>query len=185
MIVQVNGNSISIDPLGRFLYLQNSMPSPAAGPGLAFSTAILPFVIDPTTGSLTAIGTGTSVATNGGAPLVIDPSGHYLYAVNNLNAGASQDTIQALSIDQSSGTLSTMGPIIETDGPAGAPMFDPSGEFLYLVSASETNGNQPTGTALTTFSVSGASGSAGQLVPSGGPQQLPIGFGGGSIAIVE
>jgi DNA-binding beta-propeller fold protein YncE len=119
--------------------------------------------------------------------MVIDPSGHYLYAVNDFNFGASQNTIQALSIDQSSGALSTMGPIIETDGAtisAGGLIFDPSGEFLYLVSATETNG-QSTGTALTTFTVSAASGSAGQLVPSGAPQQLPIGLGGSSIAIVE
>jgi hypothetical protein len=63
-------------------------------------------------------------------------------------------------------------------------MFDTSGEFLYLVSMTEVSGEE-TGTALTTFAVSAASGSAGQLVPSGAPQQLPSGFGGWSIAIVE
>jgi 6-phosphogluconolactonase len=183
MIVQVNCNSISIDPQGRFLYLETAPPFSPLGPA---SAIVLPYAIDPTTGSLTAVGTGTSVATNGG-PIVIDPSGHYLYAVNDLNAGAPSNTIQALSIDQSAGALSTMGPIIETDGAtisAGGLIFDPSGEFLYLVSATETN-SQATGTALTTFTVSGASGSAGQLVPSGAPQQLPIGIGGSSIAIVE
>jgi hypothetical protein len=76
---------------------------------------------------------------------------------------------------------------METDGQpifAGGLMFDPSGEFLYLVSTSEANG-QATGTALATFTVSAASGSAGQLAPSGNPQQLPVGLGGWSIAIVE
>jgi hypothetical protein len=63
-------------------------------------------------------------------------------------------------------------------------MFDPSGEFLYLVSISEVS-SEATGTALTTFTVSAASGSAGQLVPSGAPQQLPIALSGWSIAIVE
>jgi 6-phosphogluconolactonase (cycloisomerase 2 family) len=183
MIVQVNCNSISIDAQGRFLYLETAPPFSPQGPA---SAIVLPYTIDPTTGSLTAVGAGTSVATNGG-PMVIDPSGHYLYAVNDFNAGASQNTIQALGIDQSSGVLSTMGPVIETDGAtifAGGLIFDPSGNFLYLVSATETNG-QSTGTALTTFAVSAASGSAGQLVPSGAPQQLPIGLGGSSIAIVE
>jgi len=183
MIVQVNSNSISIDPQGRFLYLETAAPLSPYGLALAI---VLPYAIDPTSVSLTAVGTGTSVATNGG-PIVIDPSGHYLYAVNDFNFGASQNTIQALSIDQSSGALSTMGPIIETDGAtisAGGLIFDPSGEFLYLVSATETN-SQSTGTALTTFIVSAASGSAGELVPSGAPQQLPIGLGGSGIAIVE
>jgi 6-phosphogluconolactonase len=180
--VNVNSNSIVIDPHGRFLYLETGGDNPL-GPA---SATILPYAIDPTTGSLSAVGSGTPVATNGG-PIVIDPTGSYLYAVNSLNAGASQDTIQALNINQSSGILSTTGPIIETDGQiigAGGLMFDPSGEFLYLVSGSEVS-SQLTGTALTTFTVSAASGSAGQLVPSGAPQQLPIGFGGWSIAIVE
>jgi 6-phosphogluconolactonase (cycloisomerase 2 family) len=183
MTVNVNCNSIVIDPHGRFLYLETAGEFNPTGPA---STTILPYVIDPTTGSLSAVGSGTPVATNGGS-IVIDPSGHYLYAVNTLNAGASQDTIQALTINQSSGVLSNTGPIIETDGQvisAGGLMFDPSGEFLYLVSMSEVS-SEATGTALTTFTVSAASGLAGQLVPSGVPQQLPIGVGGWSIAIVE
>jgi hypothetical protein len=45
--------------------------------------------------------------------------------------------------------------------------------------------SEATGTALTTFTVSAASGSAGQLVPSGAPQQLPIALSGWTIAIVE
>jgi 6-phosphogluconolactonase (cycloisomerase 2 family) len=183
MTVQVNSSSIVIDPHGRFLYLETAGDFNSMGPA---SATILPYAIDPTTGSLSAVGLGTPVATNGG-PIVIDPSGHYLYAVNTLNTGASQDTIQALTINQSSGVLSTTGPIIETDGQvinAGGLMFDTSGEFLYLVSMTEVSGEE-TGTALTTFAVSAASGSAGQLVPSGAPQQLPSGFGGWSIAIVE
>jgi 6-phosphogluconolactonase (cycloisomerase 2 family) len=183
MTAQVNCNSIVIDPHGRFLYLETAGGFNPLGPA---SATILPYAIDPTTGSLSAVGSGTPVPTNGGA-IVIDPSGYYLYAVNTLNAGASQDTIQALTINQSSGVLSTTGPILETDGQlisAGGMMFDPSGEFLYLVSMSEVN-SQTTGTSLTTFTVSAASGSAGQLVPSGAAQQLPIGFGGWSIAIVE
>lgn len=183
MTVNVNCNSIVIDPNGRFLYLETASDFDPIGPA---SATILPYAIDPITGSLSAVGSGTPVATNGGS-IVIDPSGHYLYAVNTLNAGASQDTIQALTINQSSGVVSTTGPIIETDGQlisAGGLMFDPSGVFLYLVSMSEVS-SQATGTALTTFTVSAASGSEGQLVPSGAPQQLPIGFGGSSIAIIE
>jgi 6-phosphogluconolactonase (cycloisomerase 2 family) len=183
MTVNVSSNSIVIDPHGRFLYLETASNFDPIGPA---SATILPYAIDPITGSLSAVGSGTPVATNGG-PIVIDPSGHYLYAVNTLNAGASQDTIQALTINQSSGVLSTTGPIIETDGQVistGGLMFDPSGGFLYLVSMSEVS-SQATGTALTSFTVSAASGSEGQLVPSGAPQQLPIGFGGWSIAIVE
>jgi 6-phosphogluconolactonase len=183
MTVNVNCNSIAIDPHGRFLYLETASDFDPTGPA---SATILPYAIDPITGSLSQVGPGTPVTTNGGS-IVIDPSGHYLYAVNTLNAGASQDTIQALTINQSSGVLSTTGPIIETDGQvisAGGLMFDPSGGFLYLVSMSEVS-SQATGTALTTFTVSAASGSEGQLVPSGAPQQLPIGFGGSSIAIIE
>jgi 6-phosphogluconolactonase (cycloisomerase 2 family) len=183
MTVYVGCNSIVIDPHGRFLYLETASDFNPMGPA---SAAILPYAIDPTTGSLSAVGSGTPVATNGG-PIVIDPSGYYLYAVNTLNAGAAQNTIQTLTINQSSGVLSTTGPVIETDGPvisAGGLMFDPSGDFLYLVSKSKVSG-EATGTALTTFTVSAASGSAGQPVPSGAPQQLPSGFGGWSIAIVE
>jgi len=183
MTVHVGCNSIVIDPHGRFLYLETASNVNPTGPA---SATILPYAIDPGTGSLNAVGSGTPVATNGG-PIVIDPSGQYLYAVNTLNAAASQDTIQSLTIDQSSGVLSTSGSVIETDGAviaAGGLMFDPSGDFLYLVSMSEVN-SEPTGNALTTFTVSAAAGSAGQLIPSGAPQQLPSGFGGWSIAIVE
>jgi 6-phosphogluconolactonase (cycloisomerase 2 family) len=156
MTVNVNCNSIVIDPHGRLLYLDTASDFDPLGPA---SATILPYAIDPITGSLSEVGSGTPVATNGGS-IVIDPSGHYLYAVNTLNAGASQDTIQALTINQSSGVLSTTGPIIETDGQvvsAGGLMFDPSGGFLYLVSMSEVS-SQATGTALTTFTVSAASG---------------------------
>jgi hypothetical protein len=86
------------------------------GPAAA---TILPYSIDPSTGALTAVGSGTSVATNGG-PIVIDPSGHYLYALNSSNAGSIQDTIQAFSMNQSTGALSSMGRIIQTDGPRAA-----------------------------------------------------------------
>jgi 6-phosphogluconolactonase (cycloisomerase 2 family) len=181
MTVLVNCNSIVIDLQGRFLYLETAGVYDPVGPA---SATILPYAIDPTTGSLSAVGSGTPVATNGGA-IVIDPSAHYLYAVNSQSAA--DTTIQALTINQSSGGLSTTGALIKTDGQiisAGGLMFDPSGQFLYLVSTSEVNG-QLTGTALTTFTVSAASGSAGQLVPSGAPQQLPIGLGGWSISIVE
>jgi len=180
--VEVNSNSIAIDPQGRFLYLETSGDFNPTGPAAA---TISLYSIDPSTGALTAVGSGTSVATNGG-PIVIDPSGHYLYALNSLNAGPTQDTIQALSMDQSTGALSSMGQIIQTDGPGMDLVFDPSSTFLYLVTATQANGNgQATGTALSTFTLSSATGSAGQLVPSGAPQQLPTGIGGWSIAIVE
>jgi 6-phosphogluconolactonase (cycloisomerase 2 family) len=179
------GNNVTvmtIDPQGRFLYLTNSLGTPFQESG-----TVQPYAIDSSSGALTA-GTGTAVVTNGGG-LAADPTGHYLYLISDLNFGAATDTIQALSVEPSIGSVSTMGSIIQTPGAPFVVLCDPSGQFVYVQSGALSASDPSAGVVLTTFSISTGPNTAGQLIPSGPSQpsaaQQSSVPGGGAIAIVE
>jgi 6-phosphogluconolactonase len=157
----LNSNTMAIDPLGRYLYLTSSQTTPM----LAAAT-VLPYAIDPDTGALTPIGTGTAVASNAGA-LVVDPSGRYLYMINNFNLDATADGVLALAIDQSSGIVTPIGAQVPVSGWPGGILCDPSGQFVYVANDGPA-GTQTTWNALAAFAISTDAASAGQLVASGG-----------------
>ena len=58
---------------------------------------MLPYAIDPNSGALTPIGTGTPVVSQAGG-MTVDPSGRYLYVLNSLNSNAANDTVLAMAI---------------------------------------------------------------------------------------
>jgi len=170
-------STMTIDPLGRFLYLTSSL-----GTTMQEAGTVQPYAIDSSSGALTAIGTATPVVTNGGG-LAADPTGNYLYLISNLNLNAASNTIQALSVDPSTGSVGTIGSIIQTSGAPTEVLCDPSGQFVFLQSG-PLSISPSAGVALTTFSISTSLGTPGQLMPSG-PSQPSASHAGGPIAIVE
>jgi 6-phosphogluconolactonase len=149
------GSSMALDPLGRFLYLASYQ-----GDVMQAAATVLPYAIDPVSGALTPIGTGTQVVSSAGT-LTVDPTGHYLYATNSLNSDAANDTVLALAIDQGSGAVTALGMPLETDGSPQEVICDPTARFVFIgMSSAETND-------LSAFAVSSSGSSAGQLVLSG------------------
>lgn len=166
--------ALTMDPKGRFLFLTNSVGTPFQESGTVQS-----YTIDSSSGALTAIGAATSVVSNGGG-LCADPSGNFLYLASNLNWTPSTDTVQALSVDPSIGSVSTIGSIIQTQGAPNLIACDPSGQFVFV----QTQPDSGSGSLLTTFTISSDPGSLGQLTASG-TSQSPLGMAGTAIAIVE
>jgi 6-phosphogluconolactonase (cycloisomerase 2 family) len=164
--------AMTMDPKGRFLFVASSL-----GTSNEESGAVQTYAIDSGSGALTAVGAGTSVVSNGGG-LCAEPTGSYLYLASNLNFLPANNTLQALSIATGTGSVSTIGSVIQIQGPPTAVVCDPSGQFVFAES-----GGIP-GATLTSFTISTNSGSAGQLVSSG-PGQTSTGQGGGALAIVE
>jgi hypothetical protein len=91
--------------------------------------------------------------------MTVDPTGRYLYVVNELNSNAANDTVLAMAIDQSSGVVSPLGSPLETAGPGQTIVCDPSGRFVFL--------GADFAPSLASFAIGTAASNAGQLVPSG------------------
>lgn len=148
-------SAMAIDALGRFLYLASEQ-----GDTIQAAATVLPYAIDADSGALTPIGTGTPVTSDAGV-MTGDPSGRYLYVLNELNSNAANDTVLALAIDQTAGAVSALGSPLETPGAPFSLLCDPSGQFVYVGTDSTT------ATDLEAFAISTAPSTAGQLVPSG------------------
>jgi|HubBroStandDraft_1064217.scaffolds.fasta_scaffold58053_1 6-phosphogluconolactonase len=167
--------TMAMDPLGRFLYLTSSQTTP-----LTVGATILPYAINSATGALTAIGTGTPIVSNADA-IAADPTGHYLYVINNYNVTAANESVMALAVDQSSGVVSPLGAALLTAGAPATILCDPSGQFVYIgTDASEFT---PT-SSLLAFTISTEAATAGQLTPSG-QAASPAALYGHTLAIVE
>lgn len=153
-------STMGMDTLGRFLYLASEQ-----GDTNQAAATVLPYAINPNSGALTPIGTGTPMVSNA-AVITADPSGRYLYVANSLNSNAANDTVLAMAIDQSSGVVSTLGSPLQTGGSPFTIICDPSDQFVYVGKFSGT-GASPLATDLDSFAISTAPSTAGQLVPSG------------------
>jgi 6-phosphogluconolactonase (cycloisomerase 2 family) len=184
--------AMTMDPLGRFLYLDNALSS-----GPYMSATVLPYAIDSNTGALTAIGSGTSVGSatpNGsnGVEMVAEPSGKYLYVISNIDLSASDDNIVALAVDPTTGTLSQIGSQVALGSLPFWAVCDPSGQYLFVsngnsaghVGAIAANWND-----VSAFTIGAIGVPAGQLSPSGQGAQFPrsvqIQYEHDTIAIVE
>lgn len=159
---------MAMDPLGRYLYLVSSQST------LSVSAAtVLPYAIDPATGALAPIGAGTSVASSPGTPgsMVVDPSGHYLYVLDQLNATSANHTVTTLAIDQSTGEVSLIGSA-PTGGDPRSIAFDPNEQFMYVENQGAA-GADPW-SELASFAISdGTTAPAGQPLPISLFPQLP------------
>jgi 6-phosphogluconolactonase (cycloisomerase 2 family) len=135
----INSQAMTVDPLGRFLYLDNSNSLIPSG-----STAtVLPYAINSTTGALTAIGSGTSVGStappsfsgsgySNGFAIAAEPSGRYLYVLSGYNLGAADDNIIALAVDPTTGALSQIGSSVPIGSSPRWVVCDPSGQFVFV-----------------------------------------------------
>jgi len=181
------GQSIAIDPLGRYLYLASVQSTP-----MQPAATVLPYAINSATGALTPIGPGTQVASQPGqtvGSMVVDPMGRYLYVLDQLNYAPANHTVTALAIDQSTGAVSAIGSASTGSGPnngdPGSVVCDPSGQFVYVVDMNSA-GTFPA--ELAAFTISASASSAGQLIPIGLYNELPptqFFVGGSAIALVE
>ena len=140
----------AIHPAGGFL---------AAGGG----ATILVYPLDPTTrfpGSSVGAGSSTSAVSG----LAFDPSGRFLYAIDD---GA--DELQAFSINPATGALSAIGSALTTaDGPQDLAV-SPDGRFLYV--ACETDNT------VDIFSLDASTGAAtfdSTEAVAGGPASLEV-----------
>ncbi|MGC2462499.1 MAG: beta-propeller fold lactonase family protein [Steroidobacteraceae bacterium] len=116
--------SVTIDPLGRFVYVADSADGMVSGWKIGSGGALTAMSGSPFTG-----GTGGFVPSATPASLAIDPSGHFLYAIDSTNGD-----VVAFTIDQTTGvpTALTTGATIAAGSGAVPVGIDPSGHFLYV-----------------------------------------------------
>lgn len=109
---------IDVDPNSRFVYV------PLGNQG-----KVAVYSVNQSTGALTEIGGSPFTVGEGGDrpySAKVDPTGKVLYVTNRNN-----DEIYALSVDQSTGALATIGSF-ELDGFPYQIIMDPQGRFLYV-----------------------------------------------------
>jgi 6-phosphogluconolactonase (cycloisomerase 2 family) len=124
-------DSVAVDPSGRFLYATNTS-----------ANALYEFVIGAGTGALTANTTsqflpiGPSASSPGGTSVVVEPSGQYVYATNQVD-----NQIFAFHIDPVGGFLADVhtsmpnSEVADTDSTPVALAVDASGQYLYCVNS--------------------------------------------------
>jgi 6-phosphogluconolactonase (cycloisomerase 2 family) len=122
--------SVTIDPLGRFIYVANSNVAAAPNGGTVSGWTIgTGGALAPMTGTPFSGGTGGFAANATPAILAIDPSSQFLYATDSTNS----DVI-AFTINQTTGipTALATGSTIAAGLGAGPLSVDPSGHFVYV-----------------------------------------------------
>jgi 6-phosphogluconolactonase (cycloisomerase 2 family) len=139
-----DGIAMTVHPSGKFAYLS------------AVAYDISPFIVNPTTGAITASG---NVATGGVYPrLGIEPKGKCLYSLNRgisfINDPSKTNNISAFTVDQTSGALTEIsGSPFATGASPEALAFHPTGKFLIVSSLSQaqlrTYAIDPTACTLT------------------------------------
>jgi 6-phosphogluconolactonase (cycloisomerase 2 family) len=179
------GTSMSIDPLGRFLYVANAASPDGITDGTSQSATVVSYALDAMTGA-PAPGSSTVVA-NGASSVAPDPTGRYLYVVYS-GCCASYSNVLALTVDASNGALSQIGPAVPISTTPNHAACDPSGAFLFV-------GNEGAGilTArqswndLSSFAIATSGVNAGTVSLSGQGAQFPSGTDspGTGLAIVE
>jgi len=178
------GTSMSIDPLGRFLYVAKAV-SPDGQPDHAQSATVVSYILDPVTGALAA--SSSTVVANGAGLMAPDPTGEHLYVIYSSGCCAFYSNVLALAVDPSSGTLSQTGTAVPIRDLPVAASCDPSGAFL-LLSNGGANLDQ-SWNDLTSFTITTSGVNAGAVSLSGHGTQFPIPSADmglvGELAIVE
>jgi 6-phosphogluconolactonase (cycloisomerase 2 family) len=128
----VSPEALTIDPSGKFLYA--AIEQPATSPNSP-NLAVAAFTINRTDGTLTPV-SGSPFAigatTDGGTPIVIGPSGQFLYIAYYDFANSTSD-VTGFSVDSTTGALTMVpGGPVRVVTPAGTAAIDPRGKFLYL-----------------------------------------------------
>jgi 6-phosphogluconolactonase len=97
----------------------------------AIDKNIYTYVINPITGALTEVGTGT-VTLNAPFDFTIAPNGNYLYAQEAVVGALLDAPIEGFTIDVSTGTLASLGTFSGVPTAEGC-RFDQSGLYLFCV----------------------------------------------------
>jgi 6-phosphogluconolactonase (cycloisomerase 2 family) len=113
--------AVTIDPLGKFLYVMNGGGAPGS---------VSAFAIDATAGALTTVAGSPFAAGTAPADFAMDASGKFLYVANS-----GSDDVSAFTIDSTTGALAavTGSPFgTGTGSGPGAVSVNPSGKFAYV-----------------------------------------------------
>ena len=179
------GTSMSIDPLGRFLYVAKAVSPDGTYDGTSQSATVVSYILDPMTGA-PAPGSSTVVA-NGASWMAPDPTGENLYVIYS-GCCAFYSNVLALAVDRSNGALSQVGAAVPLGTTPNYAACDPSGAFLFL--GNEGGGIFSAGQSwndLTSFTIATSGVNAGTVSLSGQGTHFPFGTAspGAGLAIVE
>src|SRR5208282_1824549 len=121
------GESLTVDPFGKFVYATNSGDVYDFGDGANGNLAM--YTINATTGALTSIGT---IPVEGSADsVVVDPSGKFVYVASASGTPGSAGSVSMYTINATTGALASTGTIAAGAGPVSV-VVDPSGKFAYV-----------------------------------------------------
>jgi 6-phosphogluconolactonase (cycloisomerase 2 family) len=174
-----NVQTMTIDPLDRFLYFTDDSADPFRS-----TITVESYSIDSSSGALVSTGQSIQVS-NDGAALAADPTGKFLYVLGNLNNGIYQNNVIALSVMASTGALSQIGSLVRVGNDPASILCDPSGKFVFTGNAGP-DGPSANWNDVTAFSIGQGGATAGQVTQSGQGAMFPYSSGGvGAIAIIE
>jgi YVTN family beta-propeller protein len=110
--------SVEVDPSGKFAYVTESTD------GLVANCNISTYIINTTTGALTAA--GTMAMGSGFSSIAFHPSGKFAYVTN-----ADSNDVSTYIINTTTGALTAAGTVAAGSGPASIAIH-PSGKFAYV-----------------------------------------------------
>ncbi len=145
--------AVAPDPSGRFgkfAYVANST-----------SNNVSMYTINPTTGTLEAV--GTIAAGTGPVSVAVDPSGKFAYVANE-----GSNSISMYTIDATTGALTSTGMVAAATNPSSVTV-DPSGKFAYVANHGSNNVSMYTINATT-----GGLTSTGTVVAATNPSSVTV-----------
>jgi len=121
------GASLTIDRLGRFLYVS-----------VYAANSIFAFSIDSSTGGLTSVPGSPFPTLTGPSSIAEDPTGRFIYVAFSVRSGIAPLGIAVYTVNSSTGALTVVGgsPFLgtTTGGLPSALTIGPSGRYLYAAS---------------------------------------------------
>jgi YVTN family beta-propeller protein len=160
--------SVTVDPLGKFVYVTNS------GNVYDYSTEadgnLATYTIDPTTGALTSTGMINGDCSGGlcfPSWVTVDPSGKFAYVPNG-NYPASAGAMLIYAVNATTGALKSIGTIATGSDPV-AVTIDPAGKFAYVTNSGSNDVSMYTINATT-----GALTSAGTATTGKSPAFMAV-----------
>ena len=166
------GRSMTVDPSGKFVYVANWGEGDTAG-------SVSAYTINPTTGTLTSVGTIQAPCAPPPSPgscapwsVVIHPSGKFAYVANE--GGFAPTSVSAYTINATTGALTLIG-TAAAGGRAIAVAVHPSGKFAYVADASHGfPGENDNVSMYTVNATTGALASIGTIVAGWSPTSIAI-----------
>jgi 6-phosphogluconolactonase len=129
----INTDSVTVDPFGKFAYVANSGDLCDFGYDSAGSISM--YTINATTGALTPTGAINGVSGLLQIPscfnsVAVDPSGKFAYVADGDNPG-SAGSVSMYTVNATTGSLTSIGTIASGTTPVSV-VVDPAGKFAYV-----------------------------------------------------